>query len=112
MSENFFSEKEMSNIQRIALEEVRELCERIPGLLDTLRADPGQAEARNEIERIFHTIGGSAALAGLKDLSRIGVDTESVLRRGPGDQPLEAETLDTLASAGENLEQALANYPK
>ena len=96
---DFFSEEEMGNLQKIALEELRELCDDLARIAPVLRGNPADADARKRAVHIFHTIGGSAALAGFMDISTIGVALESALKKAHKDKPLDGAVLDHITHA-------------
>jgi chemosensory pili system protein ChpA (sensor histidine kinase/response regulator) len=87
------------------LEEGRELLERSWNYFKALEASPGNREVLLEIRRAVHTLKGSAAMVGLRDISRLGHAMEDVLDElNAGQraydrsiQDLFARTLDAIA---------------
>ena len=108
--DDFFSKADRSAIRNIALEEVQELSEQVPGLLERITNDPQDGEARKDLERVFHTVCGSAALAGFKDLSRIGRITEDLIHKIPDEIPLTGDQMQTIRKAAQELLTLVAGY--
>ena len=103
MQDDFFTEEELRSLRNITLEELRELSARIGPLAAALAEKPAGQKARKEITNIFHTIGGSAALAGFERISNIGADTETLLKRAPQNKPLPKDALEKISSAHARL---------
>jgi chemotaxis protein histidine kinase CheA len=101
--DGFFSEEEMDTLKRIALEELRELCDSLEQSVAALRADPGDQDARRQALHIFHTIGGSAAMAGFKDISAIGISMETALKKHDG-AAVDRDLLEQIGGAFNRLD--------
>lgn len=82
--DDFFSDEEMDTLKKIALEELRELCDSLEQAMAALRENPGDEAAHKQAVHIFHTIGGSAAMAGFTGISAIGTAMESALKKHDG----------------------------
>lgn len=108
MKDKFFTDEERNTLKAIALEEMQELYESLQPVMETLSADPGDAQALKSAEMVFHTVGGSAALAGLKDISAVGVETESLLKKAA--RPLDADAASKVAAAAERLGELIRGY--
>ena len=93
----------MSKLQKIALEEFQELAGKLEPLLKALGENPANMQARNDIELIFHTIGGSAALAGFHDLSKMGVEVEGLLYKAAPDAPLSQDDIQSVTGGYDSL---------
>jgi chemotaxis protein histidine kinase CheA len=79
MGKSFFSDAEKRSLRQIALEEVEELVEQIEASSTELEAGVRIPENMTSVKRYFHTIGGSAGLAGLKEISALGVEGEIMM---------------------------------
>jgi chemotaxis protein histidine kinase CheA len=110
MKDKFFSDEELTTLKKIALEEMQELYENLQPALEALREDPGDEKARKNAELYFHTIGGSAALAGLGDISEVGLQMESALKKAPAGKPLDAAMTDSIAGALGRLGELIRGY--
>ncbi len=99
MADDFFSESEKASLRQVTLEELAELAGQLQPLLAETNSPPPDNAARSELQLIFHTIGGSAGLAGLKEISSLGVEMESLLRKPAPGPPLPAETMEKLRAA-------------
>lgn len=104
MEDNFFSEEELDSLKRITLEELQELAEKLGPLVKDLGLNASDAPARDAARNIFHTIGGSAALAGFEHISDLGAKLESLLKKLPADMPVPQDTLGRISAALEQLE--------
>lgn len=98
MPNSFFSESERASLRLVTLEELGELAEQLQPLLAGTNG-PLDGAAREEAQMIFHTIGGSAGLAGIKDISAIGAGMESLLKKSAPGAPLPDETVTQLRAA-------------
>lgn len=77
----FFSDEDMARLRAITIEELKELDERLDADLKKISADPSDPAHIKDAILIFHTIGGSAGLTGLSEISRIGLEMESWLKK-------------------------------
>jgi chemotaxis protein histidine kinase CheA len=99
MTDDFFSDEELTSIKKVTLEEFGELTERLHRLTakpELLSEDIG---ALGEIGKIFHTIRGSAALAGFKRISRLGADMEALISKVTAGSPVSQDTTNRVNSA-------------
>lgn len=81
MSDDFFTKEELDRLRRITLEELEELYEKIVVCNDNLDKTDDDAAAIEELGRLFHTITGTAALAGFEKVSRVASVTEDFLKK-------------------------------
>ena len=69
------------SLEEVFAEELRECLQLVPPQLEMLRSPTTHAVACDQLQRVFHTIKGSAALVGLDELSRAALVLEG--RRAP-----------------------------
>ncbi len=84
MSEDFFTEGEKMDIREIALEEIGEIVDGIKADCARLEGGCDAAEFVKSAAIRVHTIAGSAALAGLMEISKVGAGAESFIRKYEG----------------------------
>lgn len=110
--DGFFSEEEMSTLKKIAVEELRELCDGLDQTVAALRGNPVDEDARKQAVHIFHTIGGSAAMAGFADISAIGVSMEGALKKQDAQTPLPDDLLTQIDAAFQDLSSLISEAEK
>lgn len=81
MSDSIFSEEELKRLKTITLEELEELYEKIVECYENLDEAEDRAASVDELTRLFHTITGTAALAGFEKISKLASVMEEFLRR-------------------------------
>jgi len=75
MSDSFFTDSELANLRKISMEEVGELIEE----MKTKHGSGGDsAEWLVAAHKMFHTITGSAGVAGLMEISELAAEGESL----------------------------------
>jgi len=85
MSHQFFSEEDLQYLRQTTLEELEELYEKIQTLLDGKRTSgEPEKETLSNIGDMFHTIKGTAGLAGFEEISRLGAVAEDAVASGNG----------------------------
>jgi chemotaxis protein histidine kinase CheA len=100
----FFSPEDMARLRAITMEELAEIDERVVTALERLKENPGDIERYKDILIGFHTVGGSAGLVGLTEISRLGIETESFVRKIiSGQAEPGADAIATIAAAREKL---------
>ncbi|MEW5947078.1 MAG: Hpt domain-containing protein [bacterium] len=104
--DSFFTKEELNKLRNIALEELRELTAELDSVLDRTRKNTNDRPALEEMLRIFHTIGGSAALVGFEEISEIGTKGESMLREHVEKGQISPDTL----AAIETMRNSLAKF--
>lgn len=77
--EDFFSPEELKSLREITMTELKDLIAPLGGLTKQLRREETAADAAEKMRRIFHTIGGSAALAGFSAISALGHKLETLI---------------------------------
>ena len=108
MNEDFFSKEELCTLRQIALEELHELADKLEAVARILQERPGDPAARKTVLHIFHTIGGSAALASFHEISQLGVDMESRLKAAEAEPALSPELMEKIAGSYIRLMEMLA----
>jgi chemosensory pili system protein ChpA (sensor histidine kinase/response regulator) len=69
------------SLEEVFAEELRECLQLVPPQLEMLRSPATQAVACDQLQRVFHTIKGSAGLVGLDDLARAALALERLFSR-------------------------------
>jgi chemotaxis protein histidine kinase CheA len=110
--DGFFSEEEMDSLKQIAVEELRELCDGLDQAVAALRVNPADADARKQAVHIFHTIGGSAAMAGFTDISAIGISMEGALKKQAAQSSPPDDLLQQIAGAHQKLDSLISEAEK
>jgi len=75
MSDSFFTDAELANLRKISMEEVGELIEEMK-----MKHGAGSDSAAwlAAVHKMFHTITGSAGVAGLMEISELAAEGESL----------------------------------
>ncbi len=81
MRDDFFTREELLRLRKITLEELEELYEKIVICNDSLDKTENVEAAIEELGRLFHTITGTAALAGFEKVSKVASLTEDFLKK-------------------------------
>lgn len=110
MANQFFSDKERSHIKVIAVEEINELIEKIVEICDTAPELRDEAKCFDEMARHFHTITGSAGIAGFADISEMSMEAEKALKSNP-DVPFN-DKMPSARSFSEKMSALLAEHEK
>lgn len=105
--EDFFTPEEIQNLRRVTLDELSDLTSGLDSLLTRLRNRGAAKGAVEELSRIFHTVGGSAALAGFEAISDAGSELEALmgnLERDAGGAPT---LIDKIAAKAGTLKKSI-----
>jgi HPt (histidine-containing phosphotransfer) domain-containing protein len=73
MGDSFFTDAELENLRRISMEEIGELIEEIKA-----QSVAGSKKWLADAHALFHTIVGSAGVAGLNEISELAAEAESL----------------------------------
>ncbi|MFH1538427.1 MAG: Hpt domain-containing protein [bacterium] len=106
--ENFFTAEEIRKLRRVTLDELRELTGDLDSLLRRLREPAEAGAAAERLGRIFHTIGGSAALVGFEGISDAGCELESLMEDSIRKKSFDPGTIDRIADLAGNLKRQIA----
>lgn len=104
MDKSFFSDADRKKLRDIALEEFEELIGQIESVCGGIETGKVPAEGFETVKRAFHTIGGSAGLAGLRDISALGVEGETMMDSIGVDRP-PADALNRIRSLAGKIEE-------
>ncbi|HOO57588.1 MAG TPA: Hpt domain-containing protein [bacterium] len=105
MPESFFSKSDMSKLMSIAIEEMSEIHEDIIKECGVLEAGNATEDTIRNLKRHFHTVGGSAGLAGLNDISAVGVEGEVFM--GKNESAPAAEILPVIKELAARLRELI-----
>ncbi len=77
MDESFFTEEELRHLRAVSTEEITELVESLRDAAAGLSDADSRDDAAREMHALFHTITGSAGVAGFNAIVELAAEAES-----------------------------------
>ncbi len=77
MDESFFTEEELRHLREVATEEITELIESLKAVSAVLSDPDRRDDAARDMHALFHTITGSAGVAGFITIAELASEAET-----------------------------------
>ena len=84
MDNSFFTDSELAGLREISVSEISELIEQIKAACAGPRGGTDGGNGGSRVGLMFHTITGSAGVAGLMEISGLAAEAESLFAAGNG----------------------------